>query len=47
MLGAVQAQDFAAARWALGLRMHKATATDIERAFNDGTILRTHVMRPT
>jgi Winged helix DNA-binding domain len=46
-LGAVQAQDFAAARWALGLRMHKATATDIERAFNDGTILRTHVMRPT
>ena len=46
-LGAVQAQDFAAAKWALGLRMHKATDTDIEKDFNDGAILRTHVMRPT
>ncbi|MGH7493568.1 MAG: DNA glycosylase AlkZ-like family protein [bacterium] len=46
-LGAVQAQDFAAAKWALGLRMHTATDTDIEKAFNDGAILRTHVMRPT
>ncbi len=46
-LGAVQAQDFTAAKWALGLRMHKATDTDIEKAFNDGAILRTHVMRPT
>lgn len=46
-LGAVQAQDFAAAKWALALRMRKATDTDIERAFNDGAILRTHVMRPT
>jgi hypothetical protein len=35
-LGAVQAQDFAAAKWALGLRMHKATDSDIEQAFNDG-----------
>src|SRR5207245_8960085 len=32
---------------ALGLRLHKATDTDIEKAFNDGAILRTHVMRPT
>ena len=46
-LGAVQAQDFAAAKWALGLRMHKATDAMIARAFNDGAILRTHVMRPT
>src|SRR5438445_3740476 len=46
-LGAVQAQDFGAAKWALGLRLHKATDTDIEKAFNDGAILRTHVMRPT
>jgi hypothetical protein len=46
-LGAVQAQDFAAAKWALGLRMLKATDRDIEKAFNDGVILRTHVMRPT
>ncbi|MGH2569267.1 MAG: winged helix DNA-binding domain-containing protein [Bacteroidota bacterium] len=46
-LGAVQAQDYAAAKWALGLRMKKATDADIEQAFNDGKILRTHVMRPT
>jgi hypothetical protein len=46
-LGAVQAQDFAAAKWALGLRIKNSTDKDIEKAFNKGTILRTHVMRPT
>lgn len=46
-LGAVQAQDYLGAKWALGLRMQNATDDVIERAFTDGTILRTHVMRPT
>src|ERR1700693_3431518 len=46
-LGAVQAQDFAAAKWAVGLRLQGATDDDIEQAFTDGAILRTHVMRPT
>ena len=46
-LGAVQAQDYAAAKWAVGLRMRKATDATVERAFNEGLILRTHVMRPT
>ena len=46
-LGAVQAQDFAGAKWALGARMRRATDADVETAFNDGAILRTHVMRPT
>ncbi|MCC4771461.1 winged helix DNA-binding domain-containing protein [Methanosarcina sp. DH2] len=46
-LGAVQAQNFAAAKWALGLRVKNSTDEDIEKAFNEGTILRTHVMRPT
>jgi hypothetical protein len=46
-LGAVQAQDFAAAKWALGQRLTEATDSSIEKAFNEGTILRTHVMRPT
>jgi hypothetical protein len=46
-LGAVQAQDYAAAKWAVGLRLHSATDDDIEQACIDGTILRTHVMRPT
>jgi len=46
-LGAVQAQDFAAAKWALGLRIKDSTDEDIEKAFNLGTFLRVHVMRPT
>jgi len=46
-LGAVQAQDFTAAKWALGLRIRNATDKEIERAFNDGKILRIHVLRPT
>lgn len=46
-LGAVQAQDYAAAKWALGARMHGATDDDVEQAFARGDILRTHVLRPT
>lgn len=46
-LGAAQAQDFPAAQWGLGLRVRNSTDKDIERAFNDGKILRIHVMRPT
>jgi hypothetical protein len=46
-LGAVQAQDFAAAKWALGLRLSGSTESSIEQAFTEGSILRTHVMRPT
>lgn len=46
-LGAVQSQDYPAAKWALGLRLKNATDAQIEEAFNEGKILRTHVMRPT
>ena len=47
-LGAVQAQEYAAAKWALALRMRDpATDAEIERAFDAGRILRTHVLRPT
>jgi len=46
--GAVQAQEYPAARWGLALRMTKRTTDgEIERAVNEGRILRTHVMRPT
>jgi len=45
--GAVQAQDFNAAKWALALRIPGATNALIEKAFNEGKILRTHLMRPT
>src|SRR5579863_405783 len=46
-LGAVQAQDYAAAKWAVGLRLQGAIDNDIERACTEGSILRTHIMRPT
>jgi len=45
--GAVQSQDFEAAKWALALRVQSATNAGVEEAFNGGMILRTHVMRPT
>lgn len=46
--GAVQAQEYEPAKWGLGLRLPEGTAdADIERAFEQGQILRTHVMRPT
>jgi hypothetical protein len=47
LLGAVQAQDYAGAKWALGQRMMDATDRGIDRAFADGSILRTHLLRPT
>ncbi len=46
-LGAVQAQDYSGAKWALGLRLKDVTDSAIEKAFSEGRILRTHVMRPT
>lgn len=46
-LGAMQAQDFPAAKWAVGLRSPGCNSHDIEEAFNNGAILRTHVLRPT
>jgi hypothetical protein len=46
-LGAVQAQDYAAAKWAVGLRAKGTSDAKIEEAFNEGAVLRTHVLRPT
>ncbi len=46
-LGAVQSQDYAGAKWAVGQRANGVTDASIDRAFADGAILRTHVMRPT
>jgi winged helix DNA-binding protein len=45
--GAVQAQDFNAAKWALALRMREPTHATIQSAYDEGRIVRTHVMRPT
>jgi hypothetical protein len=46
-LGAVQSQDFGGAKWAIGLRSEGLTDHEVQRAFDDGAILRTHVLRPT
>jgi hypothetical protein len=45
-LGAVQAQEYGAARWALALRA-RVTGADVDRALASAAIIRTHVMRPT
>ncbi|MDE3056958.1 MAG: AlkZ family DNA glycosylase [Bacteroidota bacterium] len=46
-MGAMQAQDYPMAKWAVGARLPHSTDTMIEAALNRGEILRTHVMRPT
>ena len=46
-LGAVQAQDYAGAKWALAMRAPGTTDADVEQAFASGAILRTHLLRPT
>ena len=46
-LGAVQAQEYALAKWSLGQRSRDSHDALVERAIADGTILRTHVLRPT
>lgn len=46
-LGAVQAQDYTGAKWALGMRLKGCTDELIDKALTDGDIIRTHVLRPT
>ncbi|MBE8727525.1 winged helix DNA-binding domain-containing protein [Flavobacterium hungaricum] len=44
--GAMQAQDYAMAKWAVGSRCD-ATEKEIEEAINSAKIIRTHILRPT
>lgn len=46
-MGAVQAQDYLGALWALGLRMKMATEETVERAIAERTVVRTWPMRGT
>jgi len=46
-MGAVQAQEYQHALWAVGLRTKSATAEDVEQAIADGKIVRTWPMRGT
>jgi hypothetical protein len=45
-MGAVQAQEYGPAKWAIGLRS-RTTERAVERAIDGGRILRTHLLRPT
>src|SRR3954464_9853743 len=46
-LGAVQAQDYLGALWAVGLRLTHATEVGVEQALADASIVRTWPMRGT
>ena len=46
-MGALQAQDYAMAKWAIGLRVPGSTEAEIEKSLNKGELLRAHVLRPT
>src|SRR3990172_2435599 len=51
-LGAVQSQEYALARWSVGMRTAgrggaPAVESDVEAAIASGAILRTHILRPT
>ena len=46
-LGAVQSQDFGPAKWSIAERATGLDDAAVQKAFDEGTILRTHVLRPT
>lgn len=44
---AMQAQDYERAKWAVAMRVVEGRNADLDRAVDDGRILRTHALRPT
>ncbi len=46
-MGAMQAQDFAMIKWAIGVRLPNSTEKIVETAINNGEVIRTHLLRPT
>jgi hypothetical protein len=46
-MGAMQAQDFNMLKWAIGTRLPGVSEEQIEKSFNSGEMIRTHLMRPT
>jgi len=46
-MGAIQAQDFEMSKWAIGLRTSQSTNGTIMDALDNGSLVRTHVLRPT
>jgi hypothetical protein len=46
-LGAMQAQEYAVAKWSVGQRTTGCDDAAVQRAVDSGAILRTHALRPT
>lgn len=46
-MGAIQAQDYAASKWAVGARLQDVTDAQVQKAIDGGGIIRTHILRPT
>jgi len=46
-MGAMQAQDYAMVKWAIGVRLPGSALPEIEAAIETGEIIRTHMLRPT
>ena len=46
-MGAMQAQDYAMVKWAIGLRLSGATLQTVNEAIDEGEIIRSHLLRPT
>lgn len=46
-LGAMQAQEFPYAKWSIAQRTDGVAEPEIDRLFDDGAFLRTHLLRPT
>jgi Winged helix DNA-binding domain len=47
LLGCVQSQEYSHALWSLGMRTSGLTSADVQREFDRGNFLRTHILRPT
>ena len=46
-MGAMQAQDYSMAKWAIGVRMPGSNDVSVEDALCKGELIRTHLLRPT
>lgn len=46
-MGAMQAQDYPMAKWAIGVRLPGSTDKSIEAAIDNAEIIRIHLLRPT
>ena len=46
-MGAIQAQEYNMAKWAIGVRLKSGSLQQVEESLERGEIIRTHIMRPT